>query len=184
MKPTQWIPVRRHITWVRAFRFVPAARFGLLAIAIGLAGCTSPSDRELQRMVLRVDSLAQAVTALGRASGRGAVAARAIRPAGTRITGALREGDPTSPFVLVEFTDYFCPFCATWAVSMLPELTGQYAQKAGLEVVVRNYPIKEIHPHAMRVASLVECARDALPAAGWKLYRSFYARGETLDSAV
>jgi protein-disulfide isomerase len=85
--------------------------------------------------------------------------------------------------VLVEFTDYFCPFCASWAVTMLPQLSGAYAKDAGLEIVVRNYPIKELHPQAARVASLLECARDASPAAGWDLYRKLYARGESLDSA-
>ncbi|MEO5798013.1 MAG: DsbA family protein [Gemmatimonadales bacterium] len=106
-----------------------------------------------------------------------------LRPAATRITGSLREGNPKSPFVLVEFTDYFCPFCGTWAVTHLPELSGKFATTAGLEIVVRNYPIREIHPQSMRVASLVECAIDAVPAVGWKLYGSLYARGESLDSA-
>jgi protein-disulfide isomerase len=89
------------------------------------------------------------------------------------LEAGLRIGPKTSEFVLVEFTDYYCPYCATFAVSAMRDIV---AGAPDLEVIVRNYPILEIHPKASALASKVECVADVAPESGWAVHHRLFAR--------
>jgi protein-disulfide isomerase len=160
------------------FRFFGLAQ-GLLVI-LGLSACRPANQIQLDALALRVDSLAHAITILGERAGLQNAARPEIRIVTTAVSGGLREGAADAPFVLVEFTDYYCPYCATFAVSTLPDIV---RESRDLEVVIRNYPIAQIHPEASRLASVVECVADADPTLAWALHHHLFARQASLDSA-
>lgn len=156
---------------------------GLLAVIVSLTGsltaCGGPSAREHARLAARVDSLGRAVAVLGQKAGLGNNPKEAIRDVRASLGAGLREGDRTSEFVLVEFTDYYCPYCASFAVSALPDIM---KQATDLEVVVRNYPIRQIHPKSAAAASAVECIADADTALAWSVHYSLFARQQELGT--
>src|SRR3989344_4850855 len=80
-------------------------------------------------------------------------------PIAARVRVDVDTGKGTHPGasnILIEFTDYGCPFCQA-AVPTINELEQQYGDK--LNVVIVNFPVAELHPDAPQAAAAAECAR-------------------------
>lgn len=73
------------------------------------------------------------------------------------VEGAQTIGSPTAPVVLVEFSDFQCPFCAKFSSDVLPGLMTDYVRSGKLVLAFRNMPLR-IHPFAENAARLAECA--------------------------
>lgn len=67
-------------------------------------------------------------------------------------------GPEDASVLVVEFTDYECPFCARHARDVLPDLTRAFAGRMRYTVV--HFPIASIHPSALKAAEAAECAQD------------------------
>lgn len=150
---------------------------------VALQGCANTNDDEVRRLAVRLDSLSKAVTVLGARLGAGR-STPSVQVAAAHGESRLRAGDPNGALVLVKFTDYMCPYCAKWAASTFSEITGPYAEAAGLEVVVRNYPIEAIHRGATWIASTVECVADQSPRSALDIYRLLGSSTAPVDSTA
>lgn len=62
-------------------------------------------------------------------------------------------GERAAPVTVVEFGDYECPYCAG-AAPVLRELVSTSAGQVRL--VFRNFPLFEVHPHALTAALAAE----------------------------
>ena len=62
-------------------------------------------------------------------------------------------GDPAAPVTLVEYGDYECPYCGR-AHPIVQRLQERFGSR--LQFVFRNFPLAEIHPHAMHAAEAAE----------------------------
>ncbi|MCC7417312.1 MAG: thioredoxin domain-containing protein [Acidobacteria bacterium] len=72
----------------------------------------------------------------------------------------LRHVRGSGSIALIEFTDYQCPFCATYARETAP-LFFEHFVKAGLvRQVVFNFPLEGIHPRARRASAKAD--KDSL----------------------
>jgi protein-disulfide isomerase len=65
-------------------------------------------------------------------------------------------GPPTAPVVLIEFTDYQCPYCAQ-AYQTVKELQAKYGER--LHVALRDFPLS-FHDEAPKAAEAVRCAAE------------------------
>jgi len=65
------------------------------------------------------------------------------------------QGWSQAPVTLVEYGDYECPQCGA-AYPMVKALQRELADK--LRFVFRNFPIRELHPHAQAAAEAAEAA--------------------------
>lgn len=65
------------------------------------------------------------------------------------------QGPATAAITMVEYGDYECPYCGE-AYPVLKAV--QKAMGDDLRFVFRNFPLAEIHPHAMRAAEFAETA--------------------------
>ena|SRR5947207_148309 len=65
------------------------------------------------------------------------------------------QGNRDAPIELVEYGDYECPFCARayWSVKAVQEALGD-----DLRFVFRNFPLAQVHPHAIPAAQAAEAA--------------------------
>ena len=70
-----------------------------------------------------------------------------------------REGDPKAPVVLVEFSDYECPFCGKFFNETLPQIRKNYIDTGKVLHVFRDFPLS-FHPTAMPAAIAAECVHD------------------------
>jgi protein-disulfide isomerase len=73
-------------------------------------------------------------------------------------------GSPDAEIVLVEYSDFQCPYC-----DMVYPTLKQLVNESGGKVawVMRNYPLTSIHPQAMPAALAAECIAEQLGNDGW-----------------
>jgi protein-disulfide isomerase len=65
------------------------------------------------------------------------------------------QGNASAPVTLVEYGDFECPYCGT-AYRTLKELQKRMGES--LRFVFRNFPLAEVHPHALAAAEAAEAA--------------------------
>jgi len=69
-------------------------------------------------------------------------------------------GDKDAPVVMIEFSDYQCPFCRSFWRDTLPLIKSEYINKGKIKFVYRDFPLDSIHPGAKQAAEASECARE------------------------
>ena len=74
------------------------------------------------------------------------------------ISGAHIEGSPDAKVMVVEFTDFQCPFCERWYQEDLPQLRKLLGPDVALAFL--NFPIPQLHPNAGTAAMAAQCASD------------------------
>ncbi len=148
-----------------------------LLLALALAACgTGRQEARLDRLALRVDSLARTLTAVVAAQ-RGP--GPAVPETADVTIGTLPvAGSPAAPITIVEFTDYQCPFCGRHAREILPVIRRDYIARGLVRYVVRDLPLP-IHANARPAARLMRCVGRLDSASFWPLHDSlFHARRE------
>ena len=71
--------------------------------------------------------------------------------------GTVISGPEDAAVVIVEFSDFECPFCARLQPT-LAEIRSAYGDQ--VRTVYRHFPLTEIHPNAWKAAEAALCARD------------------------
>lgn len=66
-------------------------------------------------------------------------------------------GNPEAPVVVLEYSDFECPFCHQFHQSM-KQLMGQYGESGKVAWVFRQFPLEQLHSKAPTEALASECA--------------------------
>lgn len=74
--------------------------------------------------------------------------------------GAYSIGDEDAPVVMVEFTDYQCPFCSRHFLETFPKIKADYIDTGKVRYVFLDFPLTSIHPQAQLAAEAARCAGD------------------------
>jgi protein-disulfide isomerase len=85
---------------------------------------------------------------------------------GGRTLGKLK-----APLVLLEFTDYECPYCVSFHEKTFPELKARFIDKGILRFMVRDLPL-DFHPYALPMAKAARCGEAQ--SAFWKVNSVLY----------
>jgi protein-disulfide isomerase len=88
------------------------------------------------------------------------------------FAGAPTLGDPNAPVVLVEFSDFHCPFCRTYARTTFPEIKKAFVDTGRVLYAFRHYPL-DTHPRAPDAAVAAFCA--ARQGRFWELHERLFA---------
>ena len=109
-----------------------------------------------------------------------ASAAAALQPPSTPISidGAATRGNPNAKVVVVEFSDFECPFCGRYTRDIEPQLVREYVDTGKIRYVFRNYPIEQLHPHAFKAAEAAECVRRQ--GKFWEMHGQLYSHQQNL----
>jgi protein-disulfide isomerase len=86
------------------------------------------------------------------------------------------QGPAGASIELVEYADYECPYCGQ-ANRVIQAV--QSALGARLRFVFRNFPLAELHPHALSAARVAEAA--ALQGRFWPMHDLLFAHQDALD---
>lgn len=93
----------------------------------------------------------------------------------------VRKGEDDAPVKVIEFADYQCPACGTFARSIRPAIERQYVEGGRVQFVYYDYPLISIHDNAFLAARAARCAGDQqLPggagenAAYWSYHDKLY----------
>src|SRR5215467_7185983 len=58
------------------------------------------------------------------------------------------KGSPSAKVVLIEFSDFQCPYCGLWARGTQTQLQKELVDSGKILYAFRNFPLSEIHPLA------------------------------------
>jgi protein-disulfide isomerase len=95
------------------------------------------------------------------------------------IAGAASVGRPDAKLVVVEFSDFQCPFCGRYIRESYRALHKEYVETGKIRYVFRNYPLERLHPLALRAAEAADCAH----AQGkfWEMHDHLFANQQALS---
>ncbi len=86
-------------------------------------------------------------------------------------------GVEDAPVVIIEFSDYECPFCAQ-TVSLVRTILSDNAGK--VKYVLRDFPLQTIHPHAFKAAEAANCAGEQ--GKFWEMHDLLFEKQAQLDT--
>ena len=88
-------------------------------------------------------------------------------PAGEQAASGVRPvsdadyilGNPNAPIVMIEYSDYDCPFCKQFHATM-HQIMDEYGVTGRLAWVYRQFPLVELHPNAPQLSEAALCVGD------------------------
>ena len=99
----------------------------------------------------------------------------------SRLTQPMGPGDhvkgaPSARVTIVEYVDYECPYCAR-AHGVVSEVMDRVGDEACL--LVRHFPLSQIHPHALDAAQAAEAA--SAQGSFWAMHSMLFENQLALD---
>lgn len=68
-------------------------------------------------------------------------------------------GNPNAPIVMIEYSDYDCPFCKAYHQTM-HQIMDEYGVTGRIAWVYRQFPLAQLHPNAPRISEAALCVGD------------------------
>lgn len=146
----------------------------LLAVAMASPACAQSQDvealrRELETLRVQQAQLAEELRRLQQAMG--------VRSASLTLGTAPSRGRADAPLVLVEFSDYECPFCIRHFTQTMPELEREYISTGKLRYVFMDFPIDQLHPAAMKAHEAARCGGEQ--GKFWEMHQRLFSPAGT-----
>jgi protein-disulfide isomerase len=69
------------------------------------------------------------------------------------------KGNPNAPIVMIEYSDYECPFCKQFHETM-NRVMNQYGISGDVAWVYRQFPLNQLHPNASRISEAALCVGE------------------------
>jgi len=76
------------------------------------------------------------------------------------LAQGMTKGDPNAPITIIEFGDYQCPACGSFATSVKPQIELAMVESGEAKFVFYDFPLVQVHPHAFLAARAARCAAD------------------------
>jgi protein-disulfide isomerase len=86
--------------------------------------------------------------------------------------GFAYRGNPDAPVVMIEYSDYGCPFCNRHFVQTEPAIDEAYVRSGEVRVVFHDFPLESLHPNAPAAHTASLCVADQGSAATFWEYRA------------
>jgi protein-disulfide isomerase len=92
--------------------------------------------------------------------------------------GPLLGNDAVS-LILIDITDYQCPYCARYSRETLPQILKQYVDSGKIRYAVLDFPLP-MHQMASKAAEASHCAGDQ--GKYWEMHQRLMANQDSLDN--
>lgn len=132
--------------------------FGLVAALFFSSSAVKANTEsaEIEKLKAEIAELKNIQTLIARTVGLGEL----VRPESLLLEGANLVGKNDSPYVLIEFTDLHCPFCARFNTEQFPAIKKEYIDKGVIQFASYDYPLLNLHPNAGYAALMQLCAAN------------------------
>jgi protein-disulfide isomerase len=87
----------------------------------------------------------------------------------------------TSGLIMVEFSDYQCPFCGRYARETFPQIMKEYVDSGKIGYAVMDYPLAS-HKLAPKAAEASHCAQEQ--GKFWEMHTQLMSRQDSLDNLL
>src|SRR6266404_1301925 len=101
------------------------------------------------------------------------------RPTSIALGDSPVRGDKNALVVLLDFSDYQCPFCGRFVRETMPLIDHDYVQSGKIKYVFRDFPLESIHPLAFKAAEAARCAGEQNRF--WEMHDRLYQNQNALD---
>lgn len=68
-------------------------------------------------------------------------------------------GNPNAPILMIEYSDYDCPFCKQFHETMV-QIMEEFGIEGRVAWVYRQFPIPQLHPNSPRISEAALCVGD------------------------
>lgn len=86
-------------------------------------------------------------------------------------------GPDDAAYVIREFSDFQCPFCANYALEAMPFIEGALLERGDVRFEYHHFPLQSIHANAVPAAEAAECVTAANePEAFWTYHDALFER--------
>jgi protein-disulfide isomerase len=99
----------------------------------------------------------------------------------TTVSGLSTVGSARAPLVMIEFSDFECPYCARYVAQTWNQIRSDFIATGKLLYAVRNLPLERNHPNAIAAAKAAECA--ATQDRFWEMRSRLHADRAILSTA-
>lgn len=89
------------------------------------------------------------------------------------------KGEDDAKLVLIEFSDYQCPFCARHTRKVFPQIERDYIKTGKIRYVFRDFPLERIHKQAFVAAQAANCAGDQEKY--WEMHDRLFANRKNIE---
>jgi len=118
-------------------------------------------------------------------AGSGTVPTQPSAPAGTPSMEGLMDDDPTkgsdtAPVIIIEFSDFQCPYCGRFYSQTLSEIEKNYVDTGKVQMVFRDFPLS-FHQQAKPAAMAAECANEQ--GKFWEMHDKLFENQTVLSEA-
>jgi protein-disulfide isomerase len=167
----------------------------VMALAIGLTACVTqiapePAAEEsaaVESTATPMPETAAEAAATGEAVPEAAVPTQEVAaaipgdetynglPVGFTEEGLPYRGDPDAPLVMIEYSDFACPFCNRYFVQTEPAINESYVRTGKVRVVFHDLPLVSLHPNAPAAHEASLCvAQEGSAAAYWAMHAELF----------
>lgn len=173
-------------------RVTPLRRACMVVLAqlvLGTGVSAQPTSADMQSVQREIDALRaaqaamreelQEIKALLQKQGSPAPAAGTAPAVGTELSLRVAQikGASQASVVVVEFSDFQCPFCARHATSTYREIVREYVDTGKVRYAFMHFPIESLHPRAFREHVAAACAADQ--GRFWEMHGRLFATQRT-----
>lgn len=97
-------------------------------------------------------------------------------PVGRTEDGFAYKGDPNAPVKVIEYSDFQCPGCGSYARSPLAQdITKNYVETGKIQFIYHDFPLEQ-HRNAIPAATAARCAADQDPQQFWRMHDVLFGR--------
>jgi protein-disulfide isomerase len=172
-------------------RFWCALAAAAIATA-ALSPCVAAQSADTAATLKRLDSLEATERAIQKQLDeiKALLAARPALPAGPienlqgleiPLANTAVKGQSGAKLVVVEYSDFQCPFCGRYARETYAPLQKEFVDTGKVRYAFKNMPLESIHPFAFKAAEGGECAREQ--GKFWEMHDRLFANQGALAPA-
>lgn len=106
-------------------------------------------------------------------------------PVGFTVGGHAYRGSPDAQIVLIEFSEFQCPYCRRHEMNTAPQIKDAYLKTGKVLHIFRNFPLEQIHPQARKASEAARCAGEQGADRFWAMHdRLFETQSEWSEQAT
>jgi protein-disulfide isomerase len=136
---------------------------------------------QMQRELTAIKNFLQAVLG-ARQQGQAEPEVPGLVGAMIPTAGEARLGSASAKVMVIEVSDYHCPFCKRQTQQTFPQLRSEYVNSGKVQFVFVHYPIAQLHPQAARAHEAAACAGEQ--GKFWEMHTSLFAAPQAKDDAA
>ncbi len=97
------------------------------------------------------------------------------------VSGNPSMGEAGAKLVLIEFSDFECPYCNEYFKTSYRQVIDGYVKTKKMRYVFGDFPGEKIHPHALKAAEAGRCANEQ--GKFWEMHDQLFIRQRDLGAS-